>query len=143
MMLLLIPEQKRNSMYLPFFPRKDDNLQIHEISSLSLQTIITLAEVLKVHDSLLLSKFYKKVILIIQRSIDDIEIGIVVIKPTGDMVWHPLKSINRKECPSQFISKLEGAKSRNSVVDGYPAVVIEIPKNVRDYILNRANGNDV
>ena len=126
-------------MYLPFFPRKDDNLQIHEISSLSLQTIITLAEVLKVHDSLPLSKFYNRVILVTQRSIDDIEIGIVVIKPSGDMTWHPLKSINIKECPPHFISKLERAKSDNSVVDGHPAAIIEFSKETRDYIFERAN----
>jgi uncharacterized protein YwqG len=122
-----------------FFPTFEDAQILSEMENLPLHAINTLSEVLKSYEALenrmVLSKLYKNRIVIELRG-EKVGICIVSIGPDGSILSTNKWSINSEDCPVSFIRQLN--KDKGKLIEGYPAAVIDFPKEVRDYIMERS-----
>ena len=122
------------------FNLMDNSLTISELKKVPYSTIMVLAKVLENYEALDSNESINKIVVTLRWKID---ISVLSLQPEGCMQWHDTLSIEKKECPLSFIKQLEQAKKdKNSWVGGHPCVVIDISKEVRDYIMKRSRSGE-
>ena len=119
-----------------------------ELKQLSDTSINILTEVIKSYEVILslvnYSRLYK---IYIVGILNDEKVDFMIVKRNPDDSIHqqqrPKWSIKKEDCPLTLIRQLELAKKdKNSWVGGHPCTVIDIPKEVRDYIMERSLSGD-
>ena len=127
------------------FSTFEDAQILAEMENLPHHVINTLSEVLKSYEALenrmVHSKLYKYRIVIDLRG-EKVGICIVSIGPDSSILSTNKWFINSEDCPVFFIRQLNQAKDKGKLLDGYPAAVIDFPKEVRDYIMERSRSGD-
>ena len=127
---------------MPFF---SNILTVVEVGKLPISTILLLAEVIKnigtLDSSLFHGNLYKIRTIITLRG-GNVKILNIILSSSGDVIeivendgW----TIIKDDCPQSFISELDNANQKKQCIDGNPAAVVDFPREIRAFILERAN----
>lgn len=109
-----------------------------EVAAFAFACVMALALLIRAYFAFTESKFFKKCMLMKRIWNGDIELGVVEVKPNGNMVYHPKGKINRSDTPKTINEQLDKAKAKNSTIDGQEATKWEPNEETQDDILRRA-----
>lgn len=100
--------------------------------------VAVLGLLLEAYDRFKASKFYKKCMLMRKIWTGEIEVGVIEIKPNGNMTYHPNGKISQSDTPDEINRQLENAKSKGSVIEGEGAGKWEPDEQTKQEIIRRS-----
>ena len=113
-------------------------ITVVEVALFAYACVMALALLIRAYIAFKESKFYKKCMLMKRIWNGDIELGVVEVKPNGNMTYHPKGKIDRSDTPKTINDQLDKAKAKNSTIDGEEAGVWTPNEETKNDILRKS-----
>lgn len=113
-------------------------ITVVEVALFAYACVFALALLIRTHNAFKESKFYKKCMLMKRIWNGDIELGVVEVKPNGNLTYHAQGKIDRSDTPKTINEQLDKAKAKNSTIDGEEAGVWTPSEETKNDILRKA-----